>query len=278
MGNRFVKARNLNEALEYVSCSDTKVIAGGTDVIIDLRKNNYLDKKFIDISSVEELKNIGISNGVISIGACCTHSEIEKSEIVNKYIPILSKGCSFIGSTLVRNRGTVGGNIVNNSNCADSVQPLLILDAKLVIQSINEKRIVALKDFFEDKGRLDIKNGEILTSIVVEPLDGYRWDIVKVSRRKSLAVSRLTLASAVKIENGIFKDLRLCCGAVLPKHQRLTKIENRFKDTEVSEETLQHIGEMVSFEVLSITGKRWSSEYKIPVLKELVVRTLSSLA
>jgi CO/xanthine dehydrogenase FAD-binding subunit len=277
MEGRFVKTHCLNEALECINEGGSKIIAGGTDIIIDIRKNRGIDKKLVDISTLEELRSISMSDGVISIGACCTHGEIEKNEIVKRFIPILAKGCSLIGSTLIRNRGTIGGNIVNNSNCADSVPPLLILNARLIIQSLHEKRTEELKDFFKDRGEIDIKDGEIVTSIEVEPLDRYAWDIVKVGRRKSLAISRLTLAAAVNLEKGVIKDLRLCCGAVLPRNQRLINVENRFKNTAVSEETLQAMGDMTAYEVLSITGKRWSSEYKLPVLNELVVRTLKQL-
>lgn len=277
MENRFIRAHNLNEALEYASSSDSKIIAGGTDFIINLRKNKNIDKRLVDISSVKELKSISMSDGVISIGAGCTHGEIEKDKIVKECIPMLAKGCSLVGSTPIRNRGTIGGNIVNNSNCADSIPPLLILDASLVIQSLNKRRTVKLKDFFKDEGTLDINNGEIVTSIEIKPFVGYKWDMTKVGRRKSLAISRLTLATAVKTEDGRFKDLRLCAGAVLSKHQRLAVVEDKFKDSQVSYEVLEAIGDMASNEVLSIVGKRWSSDYKIPVLRKLIIRTLEQL-
>lgn len=288
MENKYIKAHNLEEALKEISCSHAKIIAGGTDLIIDSRRVRNLNKTsfeeslsynktLVDISSIQELKSISISDGIISIGACCTHGEIEKNHIIKNYIPILAKGCSLVGSTLIRNRGTIAGNIANNSNCADSVPPLLILDAKLIIQSLKGRRSAALKDFFLDNGKIDIKNDEMITSIEVEPIKEYRWDVVKVGRRKSLAISRLTLAVAVKMEEGILKDLRICCGAVLPTHQRLNKVEAEFKNAALSGHIFKSAADMAAEEVLSITGKRWSSEYKIPVLKELVVRTLEQL-
>lgn len=278
MENSFVKPHKLNDALKYLNNCNSNIIAGGTDLIIDIRNGKKSKVDIIDISSIEELKNIVKVENIIEIGAGCTHSSIEKSEIINNYLPMLAKGCSIIGSTLIRNRGTIGGNIVNNSNCADSIPPLLIMNAKIMLQSQDKIRTIDLSDFFMDRGKLDIKQNEILTKILIEPMEGYKWNIEKVGRRKSLAISRITLALALKQEGSKLEDIRICIGAVLPKHQRLSNVEDAFKGKEISADLFNDIAEKSSEEVNRLAGIRWSSEYKIPVLKGLIMRTLEQLS
>lgn len=277
MEDNFYKPHTLEEALLMLKNGHLKVVAGGTDLIVNFRETGSIEKNILDISTIYELKKICLTGSSINIGACATHAEIEKNTIVKENVAILAKGCSLVGSTLIRNRGTIGGNIVNNSNCADSIPPLMILDGELVIQSLGEKRIVPLKDFFLAGGKVQLKEDEIVTSIMVRPLNGYKWNIIKVGRRKSLAVSRLTLAAAMKIKDRLIEDIRICSGAVLPKPQRFHDVEKEFIGADLSEMVFYEIGKKVSEKVLSITGTRWSSEYKIPVLKELIARTLIDL-
>lgn len=278
MENNFKKPENLYDALKYLNSCNPTIIAGGTDLIIDFRNHKRIPTNLMDISSIEELKNIRKVGNIIEIGAGCTHGFIEKNEMIRNYLPMLAKGCSIIGSTLVRNRGTIGGNIVNNSNCADSIPPLLIMDTKIVLQSEGKIRTLNLSDFFMDKGKLDIKENEVLTKILIEPMEGYKWSLEKVGRRKSLAISRITLAIAIKQESSKLEDIRICIGAVLPKHQRLRNVEDAFKGKEISVDLFNDIAEKSAEEVNRLAGIRWSSEYKIPVLKGLIMRTLEQLS
>lgn len=274
MINKFVKPLNLDEALECISNDKYKIIAGGTDVIIKMRENKEDFPLIIDISSLNELKTIEVYNEYIRLGSLCTHGEIEKNEIVKLEIPILAKGCGLVGSTLVRNRGTLGGNIVNNSNCADSVPPLLLLDASVNISRYNSKRSVELKDFFMNCNNVLIEEDEILTSIDVKPLVGYKWDLVKVGRRKSLAISRITLAIAIKMQGDFIEDLRICPGAMLSKPQRLWNTEDFAKGLKLDTENIEKIADKAVEEVIDVSGVRWSSEYKNPVLKGLIIRSI----
>ena len=268
MAGNFFKATKKEEALKYMNENECKIIAGGTDLIIKMRQGKCNAQNIMDISSVEEFRNIEKKDGKIIIGCCCTHSQIEKNPIIKSEVPVLAKGCSLVGSTLIRNRGTIGGNIVNNSNAGDSIPPLFILDAKLNISKYGSLRTADIKSgtHIEDK--------EILTSIEVEPLKGYKWDIVKVERRKSLAISRLTLAIALKMNGNIIEDLRIYPGAMLSHNQRLYGTEMFAKGNVLSEHFIEEAAQKAILEVIGISGIRWSSEYKNPVLKGLIIRTL----
>lgn len=274
MENNFVKAYSIEDALKLVSQGDNRIIAGGTDLIIELRKRGGITKRIVDISGIQELREIKKQNGNIVIGAMATHSDIEKNSLIKEFLPMLSEGCSMVGSTLIRNRGTIGGNVVNSSTCGDSIPPLLIYDTVVNIKSVNGDRKESIKDFFLQKEKVKLEKNEIVSSFEAYPLKDYQWKIFKVGRRKSLAISRLTLAVALKQENGYIKDLRICPGAMLPKHSRLLETEIRFKGEIFDEKTIEKIGDGAEQEAIKYAGKRWSGEYKEPVLKGLMIRIL----
>lgn len=270
----FVKPNSLEEALEYLNSSQCTILAGGTDLMVEFHKGEDLGESIVDISSLKELKGITSSEDSVRIYSGSSHSEIEKSEIIKEKLPMLAKACSLVGSTLIRNRGTIGGNIVNNASCADTIPPLLIAEAEVVVKSKASERKIKLQEFLNRNGRVNLGEKELLYSIEVKPFEGYKWQLIKVGRRKSLAISRLTLAIAVKSQNGIIEDLRLCPGAMLSKPSRLYDTENKFKGNKLVQSTIEAIAQSAVEEVAAISGRRWSSEYKEPVLKGLIIRTL----
>lgn len=274
MTKSFAKPKKLEEILQLVSFGNCTVIAGGTDIMVEVHNGKELLENIVDISGVEELKGIAEGEKTVTVLAGTTHGVVEKNEVIIKYVPMLSKACSLVGSTLIRNRGTVGGNIVNNASCADSIPPLLLSNAKVVLKSSTGDREISLDEFLGKNGSVDLNQGEILYSIEAEKLEGYDWELVKVGRRKALAISRITLAIALKKKDGIIEDLRLCPGAMLPKHTRLYKTEERFMGQKLSKDTIEAIADSAAEESIEMSGRRWSAEYKEPVLKGLIVRTL----
>jgi carbon-monoxide dehydrogenase medium subunit/xanthine dehydrogenase FAD-binding subunit len=273
LNTNFVKAKNLLEALENLNSGRGTVLAGGTDIMVELHERNLSVENIIDISNLTELRGINIDQEKVIILSGSTHGDIEKDEIIKNKLPILADACRSVGSTLIRNRGTIGGNIVNNASCADSIPPLLLLDSTVTLKSLNNEREVCLQDFLDRCGKVNLNREEILYSINVKPLNSYRYKFIKVGRRKSLAISRLTLAIALKDNNGVIEDLRICPGAMLGKPTRLYETEKKFKG-EVLKKSINSIAEEALKEVIALSGKRWSSEYKEPVLRGLIIRTL----
>jgi CO/xanthine dehydrogenase FAD-binding subunit len=269
----FVKAKNLLEALENLNSGRGTVLAGGTDVMVELHERNLSVENIIDISNLTELRGINIDQEKVIILSGSTHGEIEKDEVIKNRLPILAEACRSVGSTLIRNRGTIGGNIVNNASCADSIPTLLLLDSTVTLKSLYNEREVCLQDFLDSCGKVNINREELLYSINVKPLNSYRYKFIKVGRRKSLAISRLTLAIALKDNNGVIEDLRICPGAMLGKPTRLYETEKKFKG-EALRKCINSIAEEAVKEVITLSGKRWSSEYKEPVLRGLIIRTL----
>ena len=157
--------KTLKKALTLVS-EEYKLISGGTDIIVELRKRNDAEK-LLDISQLQELKKIKKTKESIVIGSAASVNSIISNKAIIKNYPILVEACSLIGSKQIRNRATLGGNIVNAAPCADSVPPLVIYDAKVILQSIDGLREIPIKDFIVKNYQTQIKPSEILTAIVI---------------------------------------------------------------------------------------------------------------
>jgi hypothetical protein len=168
-----LKADNLDQALDILDekKKQVKMIAGGTDMLVgihnesdDLKGIDYL----LDISSINGLELIEDKKEYMKLGALCTHNEIINSDLVNERFPLLKKAAGVIGSTQIRNRGTVGGNINNASPAADLVPALIALDAKVVLKSKDQKRELPLSQFITGPYRTDLKENEIIFTFVAE--------------------------------------------------------------------------------------------------------------
>lgn len=212
----------LNLLTQYENC---KIIAGGTDLIIQMREKRISPAVLIDISSIQELKEIKVDGPFIEIGAAVTFTDIVESPIFEGNLSGLKKACRLVGSPQIRNAGTIGGNIVNASPAADSVPPLLCLNSILVFRSFRGIRQVKLEDYFKYKQKLQIKEDELLTAIRFRRLEG-TLSFSKLGLRKALAISRISMAAMVKLdEEGTIKDIALASGALGKYPMREREVE-----------------------------------------------------
>lgn len=260
----------------------TKILAGGTDIIpgFHIESRRFQDiNLLVDIKKIESLKKIVDRKDFVEIGASITFSDLIESEIVQKNFPLLASAAEKVGSVQIRNRATVVGNFVNNAPCADSVPPLLVYNASIELCSLNKKRVIPLEKFLLKPYSTAIKKNEIVTKILIPKLNSnFRGEFYKLGRRRAVAISRISLAVLLSLENGLIDELRIASGAITPIGVRLHKIEKYAKGHVASDDTFKEISRMVGEEVLNITGLRWSSEYKIPVVQQLLYQLLIRLS
>ncbi len=271
----YVRPNELSEVLALIDENEqAKIIAGGTDIIPGLRQGAFRFKKaklLVDIHALPELKTIREENGRITIGAALTFSELIAHPLVEQNLPILFRAASGLGSVQIRNRATIAGNFVNNAPCADSVPALLVYDAVLTIQSLQQKREILLSDFLIKPYQTQLKANEIVTEIKLPILaKNYVGDFYKLGRRKGQAISRITLALLMKIKAGIIHELRVASGAVSPIGLRFKEVENSARGKKISNELYQELAQRIGKKILDITKLRWSSAYKIPVLQQMM--------
>lgn len=261
--------------------ADSKIIAGGTDIIpgfhIDSPRFRNL-RCLIDINGIHELKTISIKDENIYIGAGLTFSEIISSPDLNKKMPVLIQASKSIGSLQIRNRATLGGNFINNAPCADSVPALLVYDAKLKIQSGKLERIISLEEFLIKPYLTNLGREEIVTQVIIpHPVNGMKGEFNKLGRRKSVAISRISLAVLMLVENNIISGLKIACGAVTPTGIRLYEVERKFVGRKSEDNVLRELAIASGKKILDASGLRWSSEYKIPVVQQMLYQTLKKI-
>lgn len=279
----FHKFTQLRPALEFLrkKGAQSRIIAGGTDVLIDIRKaSSKLDpvKHIVDIHDIQELRNIEVKGNVCKIGACCTFKEISSNEFVRSYFPVLKMAVEKIGSPQIRNVATIGGNICNLAACADSIAPLLVYDAKVRLCSDRDERIVSLENILVKPYRTDIQPNEILTEIMLPiPDKDWKYCFYKLGRRSGVSISRLSYAILLKTNKDRVEDIRFAFGALFSVPKRLKDIEKELRQQTISADLWKDVSRKVAQKILDETGVRWSTFYKIPVLQQLFYSSLVDL-
>ncbi len=279
----YVAPLSLKRTLKILSENKkkAKILAGGTDILpgFHINSKRFRDiELLVDIKKIGELKLIKEFKDRVEIGACVTFSQICESDTFKKFFPLLVKSAETVGSVQIRNRATVVGNCVNNAPCADSVPPLLVYDAKIEIQSLKRKRVISLQKFLIKPYSTALKKNEVVTKIIIpKPDPDFKGDFYKLGRRRAVAISRISLALLLKKKAGIIDELRIASGAVTPIGARLHELEKFAKDKKADSSTFKELSILMGKKVLQITGLRWSSEYKLPVLQQVFYQLLEKV-
>ena len=277
-----LKADNLDQALKILDEKNkVEIVAGGTDMLVminneseDIKDIEYL----LDISSLKKLDEIKDHGEYLKLGALCTHTDIINSDLINEKLPLLKKAAKVIGSTQIRNRGTVGGNINNASPAADLVTALIALDASVVLQSTDGKRELPLSEFITEPYKTDRKENEIMIEVKVPYLKGKCCNSYqKVKRRQAVAIARINLAVITGIKDNKFNDIRIAFGSATPTAIRFNKIEKYLNGKNLSKIDFEEVAKKTGEEMVSITGTRWSTPYKKPVVGNLLKRALKEI-
>jgi xanthine dehydrogenase FAD-binding subunit len=257
---------------------DTCVIAGGTDIIPGFQQGGARFrhiKKLVDINQIKELKIIEENARNLNVGSGVTFSELAKNSLIQKKFPLLSKAAASIGSVQIRNRATIGGNIVNNAPCADSVPPLLVYEARMRIRSVKYEREIHLEQLLSKPYQTQLKPDELVAQIVLPiPSSDYEGDFYKLGRRRGVAISRITLAVLMKTENLTIRDIRIASGAVAPAGMRFHDLENFARGKRIDDGLFKILAQKMGQEILQVIELRWSSEYKFPVIQQMFYQLL----
>ena len=257
-----------------------RVIAGGTDLIPALRNEDFHPDLVLSLLEVESLRGIREDDNAVWIGPLTTFTEIVESEVIGLHFPLLAQAASTVGGPQIRNRGTIGGNIANASPAADVLPAALALDAELRIRSkASGERKVPLAEAIEEPYRIKFRPDEFLTGIVLRKLDaGTRGAFEKLGRRNAMARARMNLSLVLRQDpDGRVSDLRIVPGAVMPVARRMKKAEERLLGKKPDEKWIEDVSNRLVDEMTGVTGHRWSTEYKVPVMRNIFWRMLKGI-
>jgi CO/xanthine dehydrogenase FAD-binding subunit len=274
--------QTLPEALAQLSSAGSGAIplAGGTNVIPDLRSGRHTPKVVLDISRLKELHGIRREDGHVVAGGCVTISELLASPLISEHGRTLMQAGRLFANPLIRNRATIAGNLVDASPAADTAPALLVLDAEVDLQSQAGCRSVPLQEFFIGVRKTVRRPDELLVSV--------RWPVAKahtaygyykLGLRQADAISVVSIAIRLEADaSGCCRDVRIALGSVAPRPLRVLAAEDSLRGQAFTQEAFNRAAKLAVEAVSPIADLRASGDYRRRMVGVLVQRLLNQAA
>ena len=280
MSYLYYAPRTMPELLEVLTekKDGAMILAGGTDVMVDIRAG-HAPECLVNITRVPGMKGIRRDGDMIHVGPATTFTEIVESDIIREGAFLLAQAALSVGSPQIRNRGTVGGNIVKGSPAADSVPALMALDARIRLVSASGERELGLEEFLLGICKTDILPGEVLTGIsfkALAPKTGSAF--IKLGRRNALAISRVSVAAIVGYEevNMTCTDCRISVGSVAKNPFRVRSAETIWQNCSLTHSNRDACVKAALREISVTLGERASAVYKKQAGPAIIRRAVDS--
>ena len=269
---------SLREALRILRDEPQALpIAGGTDVMV-VCKRGLEPETMLDLWGLSELQGIEEDGDKIRIGPLTTHGELANSPLLGEYAPMLTQAAAAVGSAQIRNRGTVGGNIGNCSPAADTVGPLIALDAQLVLQSAAGERTIPVEEYATGPGRNVREPGELITRIIIDRLGASEsGGFAKMGQREALACAKLSVTVRVGIQQDRFTMARVVLAAVGPTIFRAKKAEDALLEQLARRESIERAVPLVREAATPISDIRSEDWYREEMTGVLFQRLMAGL-
>ncbi|BEP27958.1 FAD binding domain-containing protein [Helicovermis profundi] len=275
---KFIKAHTINEvtkALEEFN-GEIQIIAGGTDLSVKIRDGENDKAVIVDISDVSDMNKIEFSDNKLLIGSAVKFAEVEECIDIKNEFKGLWAAAKSVGAPQIRNLGTIGGNIANGSPAADIVPPLLALNACVTLESSNGKRILNLRDIYIGKGKVDIKEDEVLTFITIDRIkEKYYIEFEKLGLRNALAIARLSTSLYLeKDENNIIEKIRVASGSLGLYPMRELKLEEFMVGKKLDKNLMIESANVYSGIVYDRLHERSTCEFKKEAVKGIFLKAI----
>lgn len=250
-------------------------MAGGSDLLVRLRQGLIDPPAIIGLEGIAELGRVhDQAPGWLFLGAGATHAALLEHPLVRLHLPLLAQALAVLGSPLVRNQGTLGGNLTTASPAGDTLAPLYALEAQVELRSATGGRRLAVADFILGPGRTTLQPGEIVYGVWA-PLAG-AWSMAhfeKVGLRQALAIALVSLAALVRLDGaGLVQEARLAYGSVGPTVLRARQAEQALVGQPLDLASLEAAAALVRQEVSPIDDLRASAHYRRQVAGNLLLR------
>lgn len=274
------EAQSVNDAVSLrLEHPQAQIIAGGSDVLVQMREGKRAGKELISIYGIDELRGVSIDeNGAIRIGSLTSFSHITKSPIIQEYINVLGEAVDMVGGPQIRNIGTIGGNTCNGVTSADSASTLFAWDALVELTGKDSKRIIPISEFYIKAGTVDIREDEIQTAIIIpkEKYVGYNGNYIKYAMRNAMDIATTGCSVNVKLSSDkkIFDDVRIAYGVAGPIPMRAHTAENSIKGKEVSMNSVEIFSKAVLEDINPRDSWRASKAFRQHLAVELAKRAV----
>lgn len=287
----YLRPKTVQEAISLLRQHDgkAKVIAGGTDLLVQMRagittKQPKLRPQYvIDIEGISGLDGIDYDEKRgLKIGPLAKIRALEKSPLLHQYYPVISQAASQLGSVAVRNVATVGGNLCNAVPSAEMAPSLIGLSAKAKIVGPDGERVVPLEDFFVGSGKTVLKSDELLVEIQVPvPPSNTKGVYLKCGKRWGtfdLAIVNVAVILTMESDGQTCRDIKIVVGNVAPTPMRAHSAEDVLRGKRIDEATIDKCAQAASDEAHPRPGSiRASVEYKKAMVKVFTRRAIKAI-
>lgn len=201
------------------------LIAGGTDLVLEVRGHPEREYNLVDLTSIPELSSVEIGKGHLQVGSTSTHWDLEVSEPIMRHATALSMAASSVGSTQIRNRGTIGGNLAHGSAAADTIPAMACLEAEAVVETpTGDQFVYPVERFITGRNATVLEKGQFIRFIKIPIREGRLSWFAKVGSRKAVTISKINLAASF-YPNLPDQPVRIYIGAIAPSPTRAFEAE-----------------------------------------------------
>lgn len=276
---RYQRASSARHASELMQAyPDSRLLAGGTDVLIQLHHHNAQYAHIVDIHGLPELCGITtLEDGTLRIGSATTFTQLIEHPLIQERLPMLAEAAATIAGPQIRNVATYGGNICNGATSADSAAPSVALQAKLEILTPNGVTIRSIDGFHTGPGKVALTPGEILLAFRF-PSDDQRHSgsaYIKYAMRGAMDIATIGCAALCRIEAGRFRELRLAYGVAAPTPIRCPQAEACANGQPMSRQTLAAVSEAVANDVSPRSSWRADKAFRLHLIRILAQRAIT---
>ena len=273
--------KSVKEAISLLSDHGEKaeVIAGGTDLLVRMKRGDAFPDYLINMEGLKELEYIRYDEKKgLRIGARTPIHDIVESPLLEDKFDIIAQAARTLGTPTIRRHATIGGNLCNAAPSADMAPALIVLGAQLKIEGREGQKVMAVGDFFTGPGETKLKRNEILTEIQVpDPIPSSRTVYLKQTLTQGAGLALVGVAAMVVMENDIITDVKMSLGAVAPTPIRAKKAEATLKGKKQDDSLLETCAEAALQESSPIDDVRSSADYRKKLIKVLVKRALEQV-
>ena len=275
----YERPAHLDDALALLvdGGSDARLLAGGTDLIIQIRDGSIRPKTVVDVKAIAELQRlIRVENGWLRIGARTTMTDLMRDDRIRRDFAALAEAAAYVGSAQIRNRATLAGNICNASAAADTAPALLVYGARVVAVGQGGRRTVPLDDFFVRSGVTTLADGELVEAIELPLPSGPRGSVhARRTRRRGHDLASVTMACAI----GADGVTRLSYGSVGPRPVVVADETGMLADPRAPDDAKRdRLDVLFAGATPSPTSMRASPEYRLAMLRVLGLRAIAIAA
>lgn len=280
MWNTYFTPGSIDDALALLDEHqvEARIIAGCTDVMVEIDKGKSKPSILIDVSRILGFERIDVDNeGILHIGPCATHNQIATSSMCKDSAFPLAQACSLVGSNQIRNRATLAGNIMTASPAADAPPALMVLGSEIELSSkARGKRIVDINDFFTGYRDVAAQPDELITDIRVRPVkEKERGCFLKLASHKSMGIATVNVAVALEFDSARrVIQASLALGSVAPTVIRAREAESTLQGHKLTKEIISEAAKLAAAAAIPISDVRGSAKYRRWMVEALTSRAL----